>query len=768
MLIKENLNLSQVSTKVLSKTTANLKIEDALKQYYYKNQNNFIYNLNRIENNLVKKQKHNFNVKIEKINHSKNLYWKKTCCYLPAIIFFCKKHFLFKHIWLNINKQTFYLYLEFLKQLKISISKIMAYETLSICFYNKKVCSILLNSRQEFLQQNKNFVANIRLKKSQSISKLLIFKTKRVFFDQIIYVLNARFFLNQIYFFNKKINIFYIKNVQNLNFVQLTWHFFSLKLWASKIQYNNFFFLKNRSFAKTLNVLFIKNFLKKSYWDSKNIITQIFYRRNLSLNKKVNQFSVLKHQIKLNLWKKNPLNLYNLLKKNKKSKHIFVQKQNFMFEDSKNSFYTAVQKVNKKLFFFENSDENFIGKDLIVKSLKNFKNYLLLLQKEKKERITKTFLVFIKKAVLNKTYNTQQYINILKQLLENQKFKKFNFKKLFLNVLKLNWNRYHKKKTFFRSKIIQKNPLFLTKKSKVNDNSNWISKWKLDVNKSKSKTLSYLYSILKSQIKQNPIPLLKDASSFQQYQKKRYIKKKKEHNLKLWTEHNVVLNNFHLQINNLKEVIFFLTKNKLSVFFINAFSISKFNWILEKQLWSKKMRLQFFKNMQRRFFTKYRTSAIYLKDLLCICFFSFFLKKPTFLLNFVAFQIVHIQKNKKETVLIRFLIKTLKSFANQRPEITGLCIKFRGRVNRWRRTKSIIGTTKHIAFQSFKSRLEYGTAKAINKKGVIGIRLWIAYSVNFQSILKNTTFEYANYSKDLYKNQIKKFTFPLEVVKFPF
>jgi hypothetical protein len=49
MLIKENLNLSQVSTKVLSKKTANLKIEDALKQYYYKNQNNFIYNLNKIE-----------------------------------------------------------------------------------------------------------------------------------------------------------------------------------------------------------------------------------------------------------------------------------------------------------------------------------------------------------------------------------------------------------------------------------------------------------------------------------------------------------------------------------------------------------------------------------------------------------------------------------------------------------------------------------------------------------------------------------------------
>ena len=79
---------------------------------------------------------------------------------------------------------------------------------------------------------------------------------------------------------------------------------------------------------------------------------------------------------------------------------------------------------------------------------------------------------------------------------------------------------------------------------------------------------------------------------------------------------------------------------------------------------------------------KYRYSAIYLKDLLYISFFSFFLKKPTFLLNFIAFQIVNIQKNKKETVLIRFLIKTVKSFGNQRPEITGLKIKFKGRVNR--------------------------------------------------------------------------------------
>jgi hypothetical protein len=86
--------------------------------------------------------------------------------------------------------------------------------------------------------------------------------------------------------------------------------------------------------------------------------------------------------------------------------------------------------------------------------------------------------------------------------------------------------------------------------------------------------------------------------------------------------------------------------------------------------------------MERRFITKYRYAAIYLKDLVCINFISFFLKKPTILLNFIAYQIVNIQTNKKETVLIKFLIKVMKSFANQRIEITGLKIKFRGRINR--------------------------------------------------------------------------------------
>jgi ribosomal protein S3 len=111
------------------------------------------------------------------------------------------------------------------------------------------------------------------------------------------------------------------------------------------------------------------------------------------------------------------------------------------------------------------------------------------------------------------------------------------------------------------------------------------------------------------------------------------------------------------------------------------------------------------------------------------------------------------------------LIKVMKSFANQRIEITGLKIKFRGRINRWRRTKSIVGTTRHIAFQTMDSRIEYGTAKAINKKGAIGIRLWIAYASYFEDLLKTTFISYFTYSKDLYTKQLKQSLFPIAHLK---
>ena len=353
---------------------------------------------------------------------------------------------------------------------------------------------------------------------------------------------------------------------------------------------------------------------------------------------------------------------------------------------------------------------------------------------------------------------------ILEAFLKKKDNNNYILKKIFFNILKLNFkskfidNKNHKKLLFFKKFKFN---------SSVSNNLNLIS-LKKNISKLKRRSLLFLLKILKKNELKNPSNSFINNFFNTTVIKKDFNKisyKKKKVSINCWNNNEVVFKNFNLPLRNLKNILIFLTKTRISIFFVNALSITKFNWILEKRVWSKKMRIAFFKNMEKRFVTKYRYSAIYLKDLLCINFISFFFKKPSILLNFIAFQIVNIQKNKKETVLIKFLIKIMKYFANQRNEITGLKIKFKGRINRWRRTKSIVGTTRYISFQTFDSRIEYGTAKAINKKGAIGLRLWIAYAAHFEDSLKTTLFNYFTYSKDLYKKQVKQSLFSIAHIK---
>jgi hypothetical protein len=59
-----------------------------------------------------------------------------------------------------------------------------------------------------------------------------------------------------------------------------------------------------------------------------------------------------------------------------------------------------------------------------------------------------------------------------------------------------------------------------------------------------------------------------------------------------------------------------------------------------------------------------------------------FLKKPSFLAKFAAFQLAKLPRNRKETVFIRFLMKAIRTFAAGRKEILAVRIKIKGRVNR--------------------------------------------------------------------------------------
>ena len=143
-----------------------------------------------------------------------------------------------------------------------------------------------------------------------------------------------------------------------------------------------------------------------------------------------------------------------------------------------------------------------------------------------------------------------------------------------------------------------------------------------------------------------------------------------------------------------------------------------------------------------------------MQDFARIGFISLYTKDLTFLVKFIAFQISHLQKNRKETKLIRFLIKAIKIFSAQRSEVLALKIEFKGRVNRWRRTKIITGKRGVIPYNSYNTRLEYATATAVTRKGALGIRLWIYYKGSINLEIESS---YAKYIKTNKILQYKEF-----------
>jgi ribosomal protein S3 len=86
----------------------------------------------------------------------------------------------------------------------------------------------------------------------------------------------------------------------------------------------------------------------------------------------------------------------------------------------------------------------------------------------------------------------------------------------------------------------------------------------------------------------------------------------------------------------------------------------------------------------------------------------------------------------------------------------GMRIKFKGRVNRWRRTKSITAERGTIPLHTYDNRIEYGSAFAINRKGTLGIRIWFRYKPTFQYELKNSILKYMQYSKWTHLKKVKR------------
>jgi hypothetical protein len=209
-----------------------------------------------------------------------------------------------------------------------------------------------------------------------------------------------------------------------------------------------------------------------------------------------------------------------------------------------------------------------------------------------------------------------------------------------------------------------------------------------------------------------------------------------------------------VSVHGYTDVLSRMTGREVSLFFVNALSLTRFAFQGEGK---GKSSQRFLQNIDREMVSRYKYVAVYIQDFVRVSFISLFLKKPTFLAQFMALQISKLPRNRKETKMLRFLIKVVKIFAAQRREVVGLRILFKGRVNRWRRTKQIVGEKGILPLQSLSSRIEFGFAKAVTRKGTLGIRVWICYNPVFRRELRNAFLDYFEYSQQLRRRSLHRF-----------
>ena len=214
-----------------------------------------------------------------------------------------------------------------------------------------------------------------------------------------------------------------------------------------------------------------------------------------------------------------------------------------------------------------------------------------------------------------------------------------------------------------------------------------------------------------------------------------------------WVNSKIILTEKHLNFSQKKAILSSWINRPVDLFFINALSLTKFAFKNERVQSPNSNPNLFLSVLDRDFINKYKYIGIYIKDLVRVAFISVFFKKTSFLAKFMEFQLAKLPRNRKETNFVRFLIKVIKTFAAERKEILGLRIRFKGRVNRWRRTKFILGNRGTLPLQTISERIEQGTAQAVNKKGAVGIRIWLRYKQTFSFVLQDHILKYINYSK---------------------
>lgn len=493
-----------------------------------------------------------------------------------------------------------------------------------------------------------------------------------------------------------------VKNLLRLNISGI--YNANANILSRKITYNTLF---NQS---SLNTVFNKS--------NANILN--LKNSNYILNFVKQNFIETKLNVSNYIWKK------SFIKQNKF--FSYSKKRGFGWEKKHNPYARELSKGILFLLSKIYEKEKFIEQDSVAhKDLLNLKDLLASEISEKIKKQKTQSLILSRRLVVRSLRKKRWMYSFLKQLskeVENLNTSNIQESKFFRTSSK---NRKKRKLQSLSNEFISKNRVlnrvvlntFKEKKS---------SAYKIDT----------LYNL--------------KLTNTNDWMRRKNVRKKA-----LWKEKKLVQSGLNPKFNQLNKFFSFLFKNSTSLFFVNALSLTKFAFVYPLK---KKSVHEFLNRVEREMIKRYKYVAVYIQDLVRVSFLSLFLKKPAFLASFIGFQIAKLPKNRKETKLVRFIIKVVKVFSSQRKEMIGLKIEFKGRVNRWRRTKIIRGISGAkilLPLYSYDTRIEFGSGKAITRKGALGIRLWLCYRPSFEGTLSEAMLSYVEYSQRLKAKAVKRF-----------
>ena len=613
-----------------------------------------------------------------------------------------------------------------------------------------------------FLNSNfffSNFYKNLNIK--NLIKVFLLSKSKKsILVNFYIYNINSYKNIIFINFYNMHINnkkkLFDSYNKENKNKFQNK----TLKLNLQKK--NNFLtnkLNKNKILNNKLNLL---SFLNKKYTLS---------QKNFNFeNKKI---SLLNYNIKkdslLFFYKKNKL---NLIVNNKKyiNNNLYINKSllniknifnlNFLqlfnnykvlyknFENQKTSninlkfyilyfFYKNFLKFNLNNYLKKkNLNKNILIIKLIIRLLnkKLSDKYIQFKFKEKNNFITVSFINLIKKNIINTIQYNKLFSNNLYKLdnLLLNPNKNYNYLNIDYNINKyLNYKKqydsYISKKIIYTSKV---NNNILRLNNKVLSN--------IALNKINFK--NSLINIKKSKLNNNKI----------------------NNSLKIT---KLKYKNINFNQNSFKKMLNILTKFNTELYFFNIKSLFNFkNLLLDKSLvfniqkQKTKRYFDIMNKLKKRFNKKWSRIQFLGMDLMNIAQYSLYFKNVKLLAHLISYQLTFLPKNKRQTSFLKYLSKIIFNFKGEFKEIIGLKIQFKGRFNKWKRTKKWIAQAGNLLVQSYNTYIDYSCVKGLVKKGIFSIRIWLQFKKNSKFTIKKNLMNFFQYSvfKQKFKNKNRK------------